>query len=79
MLWFFSERSFQAGIAFPFAVIWIEFLTLNMLFERNAIPSYYAISDYFGSKDSIGYRLYCLMYFIFHWILFFWVVIELSN
>jgi hypothetical protein len=73
-LWFLTNGGLKEGIAYPFIVLWMELMTINIFFERDFIPSDNAIADFFGSKSSCGYILFCLFYFILYWGLFFWMV-----
>jgi len=73
-LWFLTNGGFKEGIAYPFIVLWMEYLTINTFFERDAMPGDLEIRSYFGSKSASGYILFCIFNFILYWFLFFWVV-----
>jgi hypothetical protein len=70
VLWFLTNGGFKEGVAYPFIVLWMEYLTINTFFERDAMPGDIAIRNYFGSKDAFGYKFYCVLEFLFCWTMF---------
>jgi hypothetical protein len=73
-LWFLTNGGFKEGVALPFIVMGMEYITINMLFERDFMLSSNAIRNSFGSKNACGYIVFCLFDFILYWFLFLWVV-----
>jgi hypothetical protein len=77
-----KKGTLEQAYFFPFFLAiaaWIESITINMFFERDFIPSAEGILNTFGSKSHPGYLTFCIGYFIFYWLIFLGIIIELSK
>lgn len=68
-VWISISGGIEEGVGLLFLVLYLEYITINLIFEMDFAPTNVFARRAFGSKESFGYRATYYFVYISFWLM----------